>query len=192
MAYEFEAFFSYKRSPQSDEWHQKVKEVLQFWLRQELEDEHANIFIDTEDIQTGARWRTRLGETLLRSKCIVCIWSPLYFRSQWCQSEWRTFMERESKFGTSLIVPASYHDGESFPRLAKDRQKDDFSIYASQFKSFWDSYDAVLFERKIRLFAKELAKTVRQAPPFDPGFPLIEAEAAVIPPEPPITRPSDV
>jgi hypothetical protein len=170
MGYEFEAFFSYKRDPESDSWHERVKEKLEFWVRQELGNPTAKIFFDREDIRTGERWKERISERLLRSKCIICIWSPLYFRSQWCIAEWNVFDHRARLLKADLVIPASYHDGKSFPAEARATQMEDFSNYASTIPRFWDTDLAVEFDQKIRKFASELAQRILKAPPFDSTF----------------------
>ena len=95
MNYQYDAFFSYKRDRESDDWHEVVKNKLEFWLKQELERDDVRLFFDREDIRAGMRWRHKMVEALKRSKCIVCLWSPLYFQSKWCGSEWKTFVKRE-------------------------------------------------------------------------------------------------
>jgi hypothetical protein len=86
MSYQYDAFFSYKRDRESDQWHEVVKTKLEFWLRQELQKLNVRIFFDTEEIRTGMRWRQKLSDSLKKSRCIVCFWSPLYFQSKWCVS----------------------------------------------------------------------------------------------------------
>jgi hypothetical protein len=44
MAYQFDAFFSYKRDPESDDWHERVKDKLTFWLKQYLGRSDVSIF----------------------------------------------------------------------------------------------------------------------------------------------------
>ncbi|HNP82923.1 MAG TPA: hypothetical protein PKN47_15795, partial [Nitrospira sp.] len=42
--------------------------------------------------------------------------------------------------------------------------------------TLWDTQLAVNFESEyLKKFAKDLASLVRQAPPFDPNFPVVEA-----------------
>jgi len=36
MSYEYDAFFSYKRDRESDQWHEVVKNKLEFWLSPSL------------------------------------------------------------------------------------------------------------------------------------------------------------
>jgi len=176
MSYKYDAFFSYKRDPHSDEWHEKVKDKLQYWIGHELMRNDVRIFFDTEDITTGARWKNKLSDALLHSKCIITILSPLYFQSKWCVSEWKTFIERERADGNELIVPASFHDGKHFPVEAKERQIVDFSNYTSITPSFWETKTAAEFDMDmLKVFAKDVARTIDGAPPFK-NFPLVEAE----------------
>ena len=176
MSYQFDAFFSYKRDPESDDWHERVKDKIAFWLKHELMRNEVKIFYDREDIRTGARWRARLESALKTSRCIICIWSPLYFRSKWCLSEWKTFAERGKTLNCELVLPASYFDGESFPPEAREIQFLDFSHYASTMPRFWDTQLAVDFENTcLRPFARAVADIIRNAPVYDASFPIVEA-----------------
>ena len=177
MAYQYDAFFSYKRARESDDWHERVKTTVEYWLGQALNRQDVSIFFDREDIRTGSRWGQLIADALKRSKCIICIWSPLYFQSKYCVSEWRTFVEREQKFNKPLIAPASYFDGKTFPPDASRWQTKDFSLYASTMPRFWDTESAVWFEKRaLRPFAEDLAAMIEQAPSYDDTFPVIEAD----------------
>lgn len=193
MGYQYDAFFSYKRDLESNLWHEKVKAKLEFWLKQELQRSDVRIFFDTEDIKTGMRWQRKLSDSLKQSRCIVCLWSPLYFQSKWCVSEWMTFVERERKVRKELVMPASYFDGESFPPSAKDRQFVDFSEYASTMPKFWETELAVSFEnQRLKSFARDLAKMIISAPPYTDEFPVVEVPDHLVVPEQTIGRPADV
>jgi hypothetical protein len=171
--YQFDAFFSYKRDRHSDRWHENVKDKLAFWLRQELNREDVRIFFDTEGVRTGMRWSERLSEALRRSKCLICIWSPLYFRSQWCVSEWMTFVERSRLCNSRLVMPAAYFDGQNFPADARSIAHLDFSEYTSTMPRFWNTKSAVRFEKEcIKPFASDIAEIIRRAPPYDDAFPV--------------------
>src|ERR1700692_597452 len=157
MAYRYEVFFSYKRDAESDAWHRTVMEKLRYWLKQELNQLEVSIFFDTEEIRTGMRWRAKISDALKVSKIIVCVWSPLYFQSAWCVSEWKTFAERERVSGRELIIPASYHDGNYFPAEARAKQILDLSNYTSTASRFWETEIAVEFERRCLMrFAKDV------------------------------------
>ena len=193
MAYQYDAFFSYKRDPESDDWHERVKEKLTFWLKQELGRQDVRIFFDREDIRTGTRWRSKLESALKTSRCIVCVWSPLYFQSKYCLSEWKTFVTRSRHASSDLVLPASYFDGQTFPQAAKDIQFRDFSRFASTMARFWDTESAVRFEETcLRPFAEDLGRIIRRAPEYSDAFPIVEATADEVQPEEAIGRLSDV
>jgi hypothetical protein len=185
-------FFSYKRDPESDAWHLRVRDKLAHWLKMDLNRADVKIFLDTEDIRTGQRWHSKLETALRTSKCIVCIWSPLYFKSKWCVSEWTSFEQRGQALGLDLVVPARYYDGDHYPQLAQDRQSRDFSDFASTMPRFWDTDHAVEFEfTLLRPFARDLAASIRLAPQFDPNFPIVEADDSLILTDTRINRISD-
>lgn len=177
LEYSYDAFFSYKRDPESDDWHEKVKEKLEHWLKNEVSD-FRGIFFDRADIGTGELWNSRLKDALLQSKCIVCIWSPAYFRSRHCVSEWKTFQKREEAFKPKqpLIRPARYHDGVHFPQEARAQQVVDFGPYASTIGRFWDTERACEFEEKhIKKLAVDVAASIEACPECHEQFPLYEA-----------------
>ena len=92
--YEYDVFFSYKRHDESLDWTRRVAAKLRFFMSLEL-NRDVRMFVDEDDILTGQKWPKRLQEALQRSSCMICVWSPMYFQSDWCFSEWRSFRERE-------------------------------------------------------------------------------------------------
>jgi len=193
VTYTYDAFFSYKRDRESDAWHRRVKDKIAYWVRLELGRDDVKIFFDDEEIRVGARFKAKISDSLRRSKCLVCVWSPLYFRSPWCMSEWQSFVQREIKFGAQLVIPASFHDGETFPAEARAIQTLDFSEFASTMPRFWDTESAVRFEDlRLRPFARDLAAMIRSAPPYDDAFPVFIASESDTQAELPIGRIADV
>jgi len=189
MSYQYDAFFSYKRDSESDAWHETVKNKLSYWLKHDLQRQDVRIFFDTEDIRTGMRWKQKLETALRQSRCIVCVWSPLYFQSKWCVSEWKTFVAREQGGKHTLVMPASYFDGDTFPSEASARQFPKFNNFASTMPKFWDTELAVRFEdEKIKPFAHELAKMILSAPPYDDNFPIVEVPDHEVAPQGTIGR----
>ena len=194
--YLFDVFFSYKRDPESDEWHAAVVRQLEFWLRKEINVPKARIFFDTQNIETGEQWKDTILESLKASKCLVGVWSPDYFHSRWCTSEWQTFVKRETllklKAG-SLIAPARYYDGDYFPRHARGAQMTDFSKYTSTLAYFWKTDDAYQFEQTVlKGLAQTVARKIKAAPTFDDNFPVVTVHRDSVPSPPPVPRPSDV
>ena len=191
MAYQYDYFFSYKRDPQSDLWHRTVREKLDFLLRMELGRPTLSAFLDTEEIAAGLNVKEKLAESAKKSRCAICIWSPLYFQSKWCVSEWKTFHERERGWNCNVVVPASYHDGKNFPADAKSKQFMDFSEYTSIMDGFWGTVRAVNFEPILKKFAKDAAIIIRGAPAYDDSFPVTEVDDSELQPPPDIGRPAN-
>jgi hypothetical protein len=178
--YEYDVFFSYKRHNLTLEWTRSVHRRLQFWLSQEVGRE-AKLFVDEDCIETGERWPERLRESLKQSRCMVAVWSPMYFQSDWCVSEWRSFLEREKRLSMvshGLIAPVRFHDGEHFPQEAREVQWTDVAQYTSTLPAFWASPRALDLEDKLKELAQSVAKIIRSAPPFAPDWPIVEAPAA--------------
>jgi hypothetical protein len=176
VSYEFDIFFSYKRDIESNFWHKRLKEKVDFWTKYYLGVEDLRIFFDVDDIRTGELWRERIAEALRKSKCVVCIWSYTYFRSKHCVSEWETFEKRSISSGTSLIASArNVREQIMFPPKAQSRQSLDFSEYFSTFDSFWTSQRGEEFERNLlKRFADDVAKIIRNAPDYAESFPIID------------------
>jgi hypothetical protein len=137
-----------------------------------MKSENFRIFFDEKSIDTGDDWLDELGEAIKSSKCLVAIWSPEYFNSSWCLTEFNSFLKRQEQLNRKgLIIPASFHDGEHFPNEAKAIQYLDFSNYANTISAFWNSSDAVEFEKIIKKYSKDIADKIKNAPLYQPDFP---------------------
>jgi len=192
--YDFQAFFSYKRSPLTDSWHERVFERLQYWIGQELGIDKPPMFFDSRSIENGQEFDEYIRDALLSSAVIVSIFSPLYFTSRWCVSELESFLAREEKFKFkkgSLVACARFHDGENYPLEARRMQAEDFREFAILAPKFWDSEKAVAFDQLITEFAKKIAKKIRAAPPYDAAFPILVRDDSDVPEQKPVIRPSD-
>jgi hypothetical protein len=190
MSYKHNVFLSYKNHDVTNFWVTKFVEKLSYWLTQELGGDPALVFFDKDIIETGEQWPQRLKDGIKTSKCLVGIWTPEYFRSKWCLSEWRSFEERErilreegiQQLTHPLIRPLRFHDGEHYPGQAQERQLLDVTNYTSTNMAFWETAKAIELEDKIKDLCKGLAETIRFAPEFNPDFPLCIIEDD---PEPP-------
>jgi uncharacterized membrane protein (Fun14 family) len=191
--YDYQAFFSYKRHPLTDEWHRQLMLHIQFWLSQDLGTQDVPIFFDTRSIGNGAVFDHAIGDALRKSVVIISVMSPLYFTSAHCLAEIGTFIDREDHLqqnrGT-LISCARFHDGAAYPMPFSHMQSEDFSPYANPAKGFWESQDGVVFELKIRAFAGMIANKIRAAPPWDPAFPPPPYSPGGTPPLARILRPA--
>jgi hypothetical protein len=192
--YDFQAFFSYKRNPLTDYWHERVFERLQYWIGQELGIDKPPMFFDRRSIENGQEFDAYIRDALLSSAVIVSIFSPLYFTSKWCVSEFESFLAREEKLKFkkgSLVACARFHDGENYPIEAQKMQAEDFRDFAILAPKFWDSDKAVTFEQLIMEFAKKIAKKIKLAPPFETSFPIQVMDDKDVPEQKMVIRPSD-
>jgi len=174
--YEWDIFFSYKRHDQSMYWTRRVAEKLRHWVSLELGRE-VRMFVDEADIAVGQKWPNRLQEALRKSSCMICVWSPMYFQSDWCYSEWRSFRERENLLtlqAHDLIAPLKYHDGEHFPEEAKIVQWTDVSSLNNTSSAFWATARAVELEDLLKTFSVSVARIVRNAPAYRDDWPIVQ------------------
>ena len=181
--YEYDIFFSYKRHDESLDWTRRVAGKLRYWVSQELNRE-VRMFVDEDDILTGQKWPRRLQEALQRSSCMICVWSPMYFQSDWCFSEWRSFREREKLLelqAHDLIAPLKYHDGEHFPDEARNVQWTDVSSLNSTLPAFWSSARALELEDRLKAFSATVAGMVRSAPAYRADWPVVQKTGLVQP-----------
>lgn len=182
--YEYDVFFSYKRHGLTLDWIRGVHRRLQLWVQEEVPNREVRLFVDEESIETGDRWPEKMKKALRHSRCMVSVWSPSYFRSEWCVSEWRSFRERERRMNLrshGLIAPMRFHDGEHFPEEARDVQWTDVAPYTSSVPAFWSSQRAIELEDILKVLARSVARIAQGAPPFEPDWPIVEASGLVIP-----------
>ena len=171
LDYEYDVFFSYKRHDLTLNWTREVSQRLKLWLTEELGGTQAEVFVDESCIEIGDKWPDSIKHALKHSRCMVCVWSPSYFQSTWCVSEWKSFLEREKMVEIAphgLIAPLRFHDGEHFPTEARHVQSEDVALYAATVPAFWSSAKAIDLETKLKSFASAVAKIIQIAPPFRP------------------------
>ena len=176
--YEYHIFFSYKRERLTLDWHRKVVDLIKLYVRNSLNigEDGLKIFFDEKEIETGNYFEEDISQAIRTSMCMVAIWTPDYFHSNWCLSEFHSFLKRQESLANKLIIPASFHDGINFPAEAKAIQFEDFTDYASPIKAFWDTSDAVEFAKKLRNFSENIASKIRRAPEFDANFPFLSVK----------------
>ena len=181
--YAYDVFFSYKRHGQTAEWARNVQKLLELWLSEEMR-RPVTMFVDVGSIEVGDRWPDMLKEGLVLSRCMVGVWSPMYFQSSWCVSEWKSFLEREKIMNMvphGLIAPVCFHDGEHFPPEAQQVQSLDLRPYASALPAFWKSPRSLELEDRIKTLAGSVAKILQRAPPFQRNWPIVDAAGEVAP-----------
>jgi hypothetical protein len=175
--YEFDVFISYRRSGNPHHW---VRNHFLPRLRDCLEDHLADepkVFID-EEMERGTSWPQRLQNALNRTKIMVSVFSPQYFRSPWCLAEWDTMSERERLLGLSsddrpqgLIYPVLFSDSDNFPPYARERSWRDLKKWNSPYPVFEQTTEYIGFHQQVADIAMELAKLLPRVPDWEPGWP---------------------
>lgn len=80
MNYEHDVFLSYPRKGKIvEQWVlTRFKPMIEDYLANEL-GRIPRIFVDQIQISPGESWPDRLKFSLARSKCLIAVWTPLYF-----------------------------------------------------------------------------------------------------------------
>lgn len=178
MPYEYDVFLSYPRQGNSGDW---VRNHFYAELRGFLDEElveSPRIYFD-EAQPPGVRWPQNLRKALLRSKVLVAVWSPPYFRSEWCLAEWQSMRAREAHLciggaenPQGLVFPVVFWDGENFPEEARETQWHDLSRFSLPSPEFARTAEFVEFQRRMQNVARAIAKLLATAPPWQDGWPV--------------------
>ena len=97
MPYDF--FFSYRRAdfgPVMRGFFTELGEEVRKLRGQDKQEDAA--FFDQESIETGDNWDTALLDALLGSRVLVPLYSPAYFKSEYCGREWQLFQLRRKAY----------------------------------------------------------------------------------------------
>ena len=183
MAYEYDIFLSYPRKGQVCPWvHNHFLPLLRECLDSHLENE-PRIFVDTAQ-PTGVQWPQNIKDALLHSQLLVAVWTPPYFRSQWCLAEWNTMLERESKLQHSgnnphrgLVYPVVYSDGDHFDQRAKATQyRGDLTRFTYPYPCFKESSKYLLFHDAMMSIAEEIERHLLEIPGWQADWPFVEPD----------------
>ncbi len=179
MAYEWDVFISYPRSGQVGAWvGNHFAPVLRDCLESVL-PQQPRIFID-HSLETGVAWSDALKQALLRSRLLVAVWTPPFFRSPWCMAEWESMLEREAVLAggrppRGLIYPVVYSDGNHFALKAKQTQfRRDLTKFTYPQPGFRDSVAYLGFHDTMMDIAAEIETHLQTVPPWQDHWPIIE------------------
>jgi hypothetical protein len=203
--YTYDVFISYKRDPVQDEWlHDHFVPLFASAVRQEIaaacNREPEKIFFDQVEltkekrvfdlngIDPGQQWRDALQLALKTSRCLVALWSPLYFFSGWCKAEWETFKKRSPQVSRDLVVGISVYDGNNFPPDAQAIQLMDFADFNIIGAGYKTTPLYVTFQQEVKKLALHVAQVVSKAPDFDDNWPVVDVTPPTNPPAPDIPQ----
>lgn len=171
LDYQYDIFLSYQND-----------EVMASWIPDHLipfiktfvgnnMNRPVSIFFDRTGIPAGASWPLSLQNAVVRSRCLVAVWNPLYFSSDWCRRECAIMLHREQQLGMraganpdGLVVPINVFDGQFFPPRARSIQYFDLKDYWIAGPAFRESQLYVQFQIRLRVFAEWVADAIRRAP----------------------------
>ncbi len=187
MSYTSDIFISYRRRGDVEQWVQlHFRDRLQQTLTNLMGDE-PRVWIDVEQEQ-GTPWPENIRSALLGSKLLIAIWSPDYFRSEWCMAEWKSMMARQdyvrkngSQMPPALVYPVRYSDGDSFHPDAKLIQcRRDFSQLNYPFETFRDSLKYMDFHDAVHGIAEDLTRWLVDVPPWQADWPVETPKAMAL------------
>ena len=171
MSYEYDIFLSYNTEFPFGTW---VQENLIPFLRPYTENtinRKVKIFHDRDGISTGDSWPERLKNAIAHSRCMVAVWSPSYFNSEWCMNECAVMLNREKRLGyrtsttpNGLIVPICVFDGQHFPEFAKEIQYGDCRDYARVGEGFKKTTRYIEFQDHLVGWTRDIVESINAAP----------------------------
>ncbi|MEV4146829.1 TIR domain-containing protein [Amycolatopsis sp. NPDC049691] len=177
--YEYDVFISYQRAATDisawirHHFHPRLLEVLG---NNRYED--VRIFFD-DQVRVGAQWPAELSSALQRSRVLVPVCSPKYFRDEWCLAEWATMEEREAltagprrDHGSPLIYPVIFCDSRNFPDWAHARRPRDLQQWNHPFEHFQAAPAYLEFNQQIKQVATELEDLIVRAPEWRDDWPV--------------------
>jgi len=180
--YEYDIFLSFPRAGGAFDW---VRNHFHPVLLETLTDalgQPPRIFLYTEQ-ENGLAWTANIVRSLQRSRYLVAVWGPTYFRSAWCLAEWESIRRREQLLGMrtvddprGLIYPIIYVDGANLPEEALtiySNSTANLSDWAVPMPQFKDTPGFVLFYVAMRGVANELRDLLPQAPPWQKDWPVV-------------------
>jgi len=186
--YEYDVFLSYRRGKhcrddgswdleEEGRWVHKVFfPKFRSSLQHASPDAHRIAF--DENLTPGDSSLPRLREWHGRSKCLVAVFCPMYFRSAHCRSEFRSMVQRTRSHpirdpsGSSLVLPVLYYGNFIDDEEAKPLQvATDFSEFTGNCQRIVGAKKEERFTHAMRRFCTQVSAAIRNAPDYDSSFP---------------------
>lgn len=187
MPYINDVFISYKRGRINEQWLNDIflpyfKEYLNNKIRYE-----AVVYVDDKGLIPGISFDNELFRNLLYSKCLVSIWSGLYFSSEWCVKEFLTMKHRQEQVNTdpaaqpkSLIWPILYREVDPMPSLIKNIHYLDYSEFNLVGEAFFKTEKFIKFQERLQLDIKTIGTMVLNPPALNPEWQTAEGREKVL------------
>jgi TIR domain len=181
--YRYDIFLSVKRDDTFGDWLRSHFIPLFFsYLKQDVivkcHRKFSDYFFYEQTLRPGDPWPDELKDGIRRSRVALALCSPEYFYSDWCLTEFYSFLNR----GGKVLVPVSIYDGEAFPKDARNIQSADLSQYVLVGKGFKDTERYIEFQDKLKTLSKDVAERIGAAPDYC-DWPIEEKTVAEAEPE---------
>ena len=120
---QYSAFISYRHQSPDQEIAKKLHRLIETYsvpsaLRKDGARHPDKVFRDQEELPLSSDLGKDIETALDNSEWLICICSPRYLESRWCQREVEYFIERKGR-DHILTVLAEGEPGESFPELLR-------------------------------------------------------------------------
>jgi hypothetical protein len=192
MDYEYDIFISYPYKEDGEVYADMIEDWVEScliprlynWVRM---DRGHNVLITSgrHAIRGGDIWPQRLQEVLARSRILVPLFCPLYFKSDWCQKELLVFLRRAETLNLRingkcpLVVPITIYKTPNLPSAVEKIQSIDCRKYMMYSEELVSS-DLSKFGKLLKNWAPDIEEKIQNAPPWqgswlDEPFPEVES-----------------
>jgi hypothetical protein len=162
--YSYNVYLSYHRGGILETWLERFfLDELRNWLSLELEGEVEHLKIFFNNNTQRAVWDATHKEAIRRSCCMVAVLTAGYWRSPECLAELESFKARQELENTALTFGVLFHESGLNPTAPK-LQIMDFQKHTYVYEGFRVSAKYGNFQDDVKIFARELAELIRNAP----------------------------
>ena len=196
QGYAYDIFISYRRRGPAFTWvTEYFYPLLADWfLDHTPPDYNISIFIDRDEIRPGESWSIDIEEALRQSRYLLPIWSPDYFRSDWCKAELHTMLKREEMLGfrqgrnaRGLIYPVVFKGAQHIPSAyTRMMQYRDLSNWGNPWPAFRGTSEFSLFSNEVERICDDLWSYIPKAPVWQEDWPIVTPNELprILPPVP--------
>lgn len=118
--YIHDVFIRYKQDKDWNDWMEQLFFAsLNHSLRRVMSNHRLpRICFDRTNFLVGEPLTETVRINVIKSRVLVCLWTPEYFESEWCRKELTIMLQRRSIHDNRrLILPVGIRDGQRFPDL---------------------------------------------------------------------------
>ena len=174
MSYKYDIFLSYSRKSLYEDWVNEIFLPLFKLYIEETLNRDINIFLDTASVAGGSAWQNKIKNAMVYSKCMISVWTPAYFRSQWCVKEFSVFHKRQTTLNyltlekpEGLIIPIQLFDGTHYKEYLDLIQALDCRNYNRVGEGIKKTSRYIDFQDVLLEWIKDVANVIKSAPPWD-------------------------